>query len=114
MGSSENHVASRAEVPWGDEMRTPDEVAAVLRGALGRQVPWEKPPRDAAAQHIEDRIHDRPHGPEARTTILGRRRQERLDQNPFGIGQIGFVTQPYAAMLPPSGWGPHRRSVLSQ
>ena len=36
MGSSENHVASRAEVPWGDEMRTPDEVAAMLRlKALG-------------------------------------------------------------------------------
>ena len=27
--------------------------------------------------------------------MLGRRRQERLDQSPFGIGQIGFVTQPY-------------------
>src|SRR3954453_13471749 len=36
MGSSENHVGSRAEVPWGDEMRTPDEVAAMLRlKALG-------------------------------------------------------------------------------
>jgi transposase len=36
MGSSENHVVPRAEVPWGDEMRTPDEVAAMLRlKALG-------------------------------------------------------------------------------
>lgn len=36
MGSSENHVVPRAEVPRGDEMRTPDEVAAMLRlKALG-------------------------------------------------------------------------------
>src|SRR4051794_25867842 len=36
MGSRENHVVSRAEVPRGDEMRTPDEVAAGLRlKALG-------------------------------------------------------------------------------
>src|SRR3954464_11897124 len=36
MGSSENHVVSRAEGPRGDEMRTPDEVAAMLRlKALG-------------------------------------------------------------------------------
>src|SRR5215210_5266095 len=36
MRSDENHVVSRAEVPRGDEMRTPDEVAAMLRlKALG-------------------------------------------------------------------------------
>ena len=29
---------------------------------------------------------------------------------PLGIGQIGFVAQPVAAILPPSGWGPHRGS----
>src|SRR5829696_5066471 len=31
MRSDENHVFPRAEVPRGDEMRTPDEVAAMLR-----------------------------------------------------------------------------------
>jgi hypothetical protein len=31
-------------------------------------------------------------------------------QSPFGIGQISFISQPIAAMLPPSGWGPHGAS----
>jgi hypothetical protein len=42
--------------------------------------------------------------------MLGRWWQERLDQRPFSIGQIGFVTQANAAVLPSSGWGPHRSS----
>jgi hypothetical protein len=35
---------------------------------------------------------------------------ERLDQSPFGFGEISFIAQVIAAMLPPSGWGPHRGS----
>ena len=31
-----------------------------------------------------------------------------LDQSSLAVGQISFVTQPFAAMLLPSGWGPHR------
>jgi putative ABC transport system substrate-binding protein len=40
------------------------------------------------------------------------RRQIRLDQPPFVIGQIGLVTQHIAAMLPPGGWGPHGASQV--
>jgi hypothetical protein len=35
---------------------------------------------------------------------------ERLDEGPFGIGEVGFVTQLVAAMLSPSGRRPHRGS----
>jgi hypothetical protein len=44
-------------------------------------------------------------------------RDRSLDQDwqvdsikPIGIHQIGFVAEEIAAILPPSGCGPHRRS----
>lgn len=36
--------------------------------------------------------------------------QERLDQSPFGICQVGHVAQVIAAMLPSGGWRPHAGS----
>src|SRR5919107_5341943 len=76
-------------------------------GALGRQGGGQQPPGNAAAQHVEDRIQDLPGGPAtwaASDTGLG---QERRDQRPFGVTQIGFVSQAVAAILPPGGRGPH-------
>lgn len=48
----------------------------------------------------------------------GNERRERLNQSTFGISQIRFVSQPVAAMLPPSGWGhialPEKVSMASE
>src|SRR5215207_5012502 len=62
---------------------TRDQTAASRLRALSReyhlaQGPLARPPSDAWLWHV------------------------RLDQSPFGIRQISFVTQPFAAMLPPS------------
>src|SRR5215204_1154198 len=75
-----------------------------------RQVARQKPPRDAAAQEIKDRIKDLPQRPFPRPPSGTRLWHQGLDQSPLGVGQISFVTQPFAAMLPPSGRGPHRGS----
>jgi hypothetical protein len=78
--------------------------------ALGRQVGRQEAPGNAAAQDIEDRVEDLAGGPAARTSSSVGLGQERREQRPFGVGQIGFVTQAVAAILPPSGRGPHRAS----
>src|SRR5215212_7893230 len=70
----------------------------------------QEPPRDATAQHVKDRIDDLAQGPRTRSPASVRDRHEGLDESPLGIAQIGFVAQVIAAMLPPSGWGPHRGS----
>lgn len=62
----------------------------------------QQTPCDPAAQHIEDGVHHLAPRPLVGSPAPTRRRHERLDQRPFGICQIGFVTQPSAAMLPPS------------
>jgi hypothetical protein len=75
-----------------------------------RQIVGKEPPSDPASQHIEDGVQDLAQGPLARPPSDAWLWHVRLDQRPFGIGQISFVTQPFAAMLPPSGRGPHRAS----
>ena len=35
------------------------------------------------------------------------------EESPFPIGQVSLETQPIAAMLPPSGWRPDRRSEVT-
>src|SRR3712207_8759512 len=42
------------------------------------------------------------------------RGHERFDEGPFRIGQIGFVTQPVAALRPPSGRGPRSEEHTSE
>src|SRR4051795_12621780 len=75
----------------------------------------KEPPRDPASQHVEDGVQDLAQGPLARSPSDARLWHVRLDQSPFGIGQISFVTQPFAAMLPPSGrgWSMTRRGALT-
>ena len=46
-------------------------------------------------------------GPASRSSEGVELGQEWLDQSPYGISQIGFVTQAIAAILPPGGRGPH-------
>src|SRR3954452_17611418 len=75
-----------------------------------RQIVGKEPPSDPASQHVEDGVQNLAQRPLARPPSDAWLWHVRLDQSPFGIGQISFVTQPFAAMLPPSGRGPHRAS----
>jgi hypothetical protein len=70
----------------------------------------QHPPRQAAAQQVEDRLDNPPHWPFARTAHMRRWREERLQHRPFGIGQITWQSQPRAGMMRASGIGPHRRT----
>src|SRR5829696_4458128 len=63
-----------------------------------RQIVGKEPPSDPASQHIEDGVQDLAQGPLARPPSDAWLWHVRLDQSPF------------AAMLPPSGRGPHRAS----
>ncbi len=78
--------------------------------ALGRKVGRQESSGSAAAQDIKDRVQDLPGGLAPGASSSVRLGQERLDQSPFGIGQISFVTQAVAAILPPGGLGLHRAS----
>jgi hypothetical protein len=78
----------------------------IYRGP-GRQIVREEPPGDAATQHVEDRVQNLAKRPRPWSPKRLWRRHERLDESPLGIGQVGFVAQMIAAMLPPSGRGPH-------
>jgi hypothetical protein len=55
-------------------------------------------------------MDDLPQRPCMRASALAGFRHQGLDHNPFGIGQVSFISQPIAARLPPSGWGPHGAS----
>src|SRR5215204_554527 len=86
----------------------PPRAKPSVHGRARRQIGRKQPPRNAAAQYIEDRVHNLAQRPFPWPPSRERLRHERLDQSPLRVGQIRFVTQPVAAMLPPSGWGPHR------
>src|SRR5919199_725483 len=75
-----------------------------------RQVVREQPPRHTTPQHVKDRVEDLTKRPGPRSPTHLRLGHERLNESPFGIGQVGFIAQVIAAMLPPGGWGPHRGS----
>ncbi len=74
----------------------------------GRKVGRHQPPRDAAAQDVEDGVEDLALGPGARSAAPAGRRQQRRDQGPFGVGQIARVAQAGSAIPLTGGRGPHR------
>lgn len=76
--------------------------------ALGWKVARQKPPGDASAHDVEDRVDDLSQRPGERPASPLRRRQQRRNQPPLRIRQIRFVSKSRATMLPASGWGPHR------
>src|SRR3954465_2707738 len=55
----------------------------------------------------ELRVDDLSKGPVGRPPQLGGPGHMRLDDSPFGIGQVGFVTESRAAILLAGGRGPH-------
>jgi len=71
------------------------------RRALRRQVLGYQPPRNAATQNMEDPVQDLAHRTDRRPTAAGGIGQERLDDRPLGIRQIGFISQASAAIMPP-------------
>lgn len=65
--------------------------------ALWRQVLGRQPPGNATTQNVEDPAEDFPHRPDRWPTAAGGIGQQRSDDRPLGIRQIGFISQP--AML---------------
>ena len=49
----------------------------------------QQAPQDAAAQHKEDAVHDIPHRPQSRPPERAGCGQQRGDDVPFRVGQIG-------------------------
>jgi len=82
----------------------PTRIGAFQVGQRGRRRP--RRPRAGFDPHLDPGVSRAAAlgGFDARAVEHGR---AGLDQSPLGIGQIGFVTQPFAAMPPPSGRGPH-------
>lgn len=95
-----------------EQTRVPPQVEPAKDRALGRQIRRQQPPGDTTAQRVRNCAQDLPGGPAAQATSGLRLGPERLDQRPFGIGQIGFVAQAVAAILPPSGRDLHCASKL--
>jgi hypothetical protein len=79
-----------------------------MNGRARRQIDREQPPRSPATQHIDAFITSRRGHSRGRPLASGLGRSGSIRAH--RIGQIRFITQPIAAMLPPSGWGPHRDS----
>ena len=65
----------------------------VMRRALRRQVLRQRLPLAAGRQHVEDRVQNLAHIHVARPAAALGRRDHRLDQRPFGIGQIARIAQ---------------------
>ena len=80
-----------------------------IRRLMRREMLRQHAPRAAAAQHKEERVHQLAHWPRPTPAGLGRWRQQRREELPFGIGQITGVAQIVPVMLCPGLGGPHRR-----
>jgi len=76
----------------------------------GRKARRQHPPRQPAAQQIQNRLNHAPERPLARTPHRRGWRKEGLQHRLFGIGQIAWQSQFCRGILPPSGIGSHRRS----
>ena len=74
------------------------------RRKTGRQ----HPPRQPAAQQIQDRLDNPPQWPFTRSSHTAGHRKERLEQPPFGVGQIAWQSQVGPGILRPGGVSPHR------
>ena len=73
-----------------------------------RKARRQHPPRQTAAQQVQDRLDNPPHRPLARPPDMRRRRQQRLQHRPFRVRQIAWQSQPGSRMKGASGISPHR------
>ncbi len=74
--------------PGEQAVVTPRAEVAVDR-CLRRQVFGQKTPRDAAAQELEDAVHDLSRRSQPGSAEPAGRREKCLDDTPLGVGQIG-------------------------
>src|SRR5260370_6823649 len=76
-------------------------VEVMLNRGVGREILGQQAPLAAALRQIEDRVHHRTQRRRPRATAtLVRRRQERLDDGPFGARSIACIPHPLPPILP--------------
>lgn len=78
--------------------------------ALRWQVLGQESPGDATPQNVEDALQDLPPRPQRRPPTRSWFGQQGRNNGPLPIGQIRFVSQAGAALLPPGVRGPHGAS----
>src|SRR3954453_10112394 len=101
----EHHQPMRDRLPhMGTSPRREPAVDRLPRRKARRQ----HPPRDAAAQDVEDRVDDLAHGPLRRSPDASWSRQKRFQDGPFGVGQVTGKAKSVAHMLRAGGCGPHQ------
>jgi len=76
-------------------------------GLVRWKVVGQEPPLASGTQHVEDRVHDFAHRPLPAATSRSRPWQMRLDNFPFGIGEVTSITMFSAAMMRTGGRIPH-------
>ena len=79
--------ASQGAVPF-------PQVEVVVHRALRRQVLGQRGPLAAGRQHVEDAVQDFADIDCPLTPTVLRRWDQRLDQRPFGVGQITRIAKP--------------------
>src|SRR5436190_9553952 len=67
-----------------------------MRGALWRQILWQRLPLAARREHIKDRVQNLANVHPAPTPAAFGRRYRRFDQRPFAVAQITRVAQAMA------------------
>jgi hypothetical protein len=82
----------------------------MVDGLVGRKLSREQAPLAAAPQHVEDGIEHLAHIGRARATTGFGRGNERCQEGPFRLGEIGGIALPHPCALHISG--PQRANIL--
>lgn len=86
-------------------------VEIILNGGVRRELLWQLTPLAAGRGEIQDGIDHGPQTGHPGTADPPGGRHERLDQRPFGIGEITCITQSVSPILSASGVGPRHREL---
>ena len=76
-------------VDAGEQAIVVPSAEVAIDRALRRQVLRQKAPWNAATQNKEDAVYDVPQRPQPRPPERVGGRQQRFEDRPFGVGQIG-------------------------
>ena len=98
-------VAFASACPDADIFRT---IEPAPHRRDGRKAGRQHPPRQGAAQQIQDRLDNPPERPLARAPDMRGRGKERLQQRLFACRQIAWQSQVRTGIVHASGVGPHR------
>ena len=69
----------------------PKEPEVVIDGLSGRELAGEEPPLTAGAEEVKDRVTDGAQRPLPRSPAGFRRWEQRREDRPFGVGQVGRI-----------------------